>query len=355
MRPVRTACLFVLALAAIPDVGHAHEVCDLPPRHGVSAQAAAIVRSACREHLLWRRPFIDADGRLASLGVTEAERVRLDAGDQPAWQRVAMYWRDSGTLQPMASEGTPGAASCLAPHGERATDSDCRAFLIDTPWSAAFVSWVMRDAGLTTFTRSARHMDYIARAYRTPPTGPYRFADPAQEKAAPGDLLCHLRGAGPVRGGSGLRAALDGQSPAAWQSHCDIVVAANPGGDRLLYLIGGNVLNAVTMRKLPLDRSGRLQPEVFALPGATTGYPDGSGMEDPDTTECRPGNAAGCSFNRRDWAALLKLQDIPPSTPEPTTSAEHAAPASAPATLEPTTLPAPVPTASDVPGSIRPR
>ncbi len=321
MRHLRAAIalLPVLLMAGALPSALAHEVCELPPRHGVGPQAAAIVRTACREHLYWRRPFIDADGRLASLAITEAERGRLDASDRPAWQRVVMYWRDSGTLQGMAGDGTPGAASCLVPHGERATDNDCRAFLLDTPWSAAFVSYVMTDAGLQDFPRSARHMDYIARAFRMPEGGPYRYADPLLEKPAPGDLLCYLRGAGPVLGSAGLRTALDGQSPLPWPSHCDIVVAANPGGDRLLYLIGGNVLNAVTMRKLRLDETGRLLPD--ALPVSTTAEDGGEAVdaaENPELADCRPGNPGACSFNRRDWAALLKLQhDAPPATPVP--------------------------------------
>ena len=46
---------------------------------------------------------------------------------------------------------------------------------------------------------------------------------------------------------------------ANWKSHCEVVLAANMGGDHTLYLIGGNVMNTVAMRKLSLDRSGRIQ------------------------------------------------------------------------------------------------
>ena len=46
--------------------------------------------------------------------------------------------------------------------------------------------------------------------------------------------------------------------------HCDIVVAANPGGDGRLYLVGGNVLQGVTMRVLPLNRGGA----IWGLPQA---------------------------------------------------------------------------------------
>ena len=53
------------------------DACDWPPAAGTSYTAAAIVRTACQEHKAWLQPFIDVDGRLASMTVTEAERSRL--------------------------------------------------------------------------------------------------------------------------------------------------------------------------------------------------------------------------------------------------------------------------------------
>ncbi|WP_241544077.1 DUF2272 domain-containing protein, partial [Xanthomonas translucens] len=129
---------------------------------------------------------------------------------------------------------------------------------------------------------------------------PYRYADPQQDKPAPGDLLCFLRGRKQPLGASGLREALARGGARPWESHCDIVVAANVGGDHTLYLIGGNVLNAVTMRKLPLDRAGRLQLQA-PLAQDQVGD-DGAGLE------CTPGREELCDFNRQDWAALLQLQ-----------------------------------------------
>ena len=73
-------------------------------------------------------------------------------------------------------------------------------------------------------------------------------------------------------------------------------MGANVGGDRTLYLVGGNVLNTVAMRMLPLDRSGHVQ-----LPPPRNG--GDTGIE----PTCSPGREEECSFNRQDWAALLKL------------------------------------------------
>lgn len=299
------ACLAPVTLL-LPGTAAAAEVCDIPPRYGLSPLAVSIVRTACNEHRLWYRPFIDSEGRAANLGVSEAEREYLSDDGMPAWQRVVAYWRDSGTLGPMGSQ--PGASSCMAPFGTRYTDSDCRAFLIDNPWSAAFISWVMSRAGVPGFTRSPRHIDYIRAAYQN--SGPYRMVDPAQEKPAPGDLLCYLRDRNETLSYAGLVQQLSGGKVANWKSHCEVVIAANMGGDHTLYLIGGNVMNTVAMRKLALDRNGRIQ-----LPPARS--------NDPYDMGCTPGREDECNFNRQDWAALLKLVattsvgSTPPYTPPP--------------------------------------
>lgn len=316
-----------LPLLAIASRAGASEVCDLPPRYGVGAAAQAIVRSACNEHRLWQRPFIDRNGRVASLSLTEAESANLADHGLIAWRRVAGYWRDGGALTAMAS--IDGASSCYESVGSRVTDNDCRAFLSDNPWSAAFVSWVMTQAGLSGFTRSPRHIDYIRAAYHDGDSGPYRFTDPSVEKPAPGDLLCLLRGRDHVLGYAGLRAALDSDAARHWESHCDIVIAANVGGDQTLYLIGGNVLNTVMLRKLPLDRSGRL-----TLPTALADN-EGAG------NDCSPANEAACDFNRRDWATLLKLREAASISAPP--SAPPVSPAAAPRTPMPPGFPRVVP------------
>lgn len=332
MRPLLLlACLSPL-VTLLPATASAAEVCDIPPRFGLSPLAVSIVNTACNEHRLWYRPFIDRDGRAASLSVTEAEDVHLADNGLVAWQRVVGYWRQSGTLSPMGSQ--PGASSCMAPPGTRYTDSDCRAFLVDNPWSAAFISWVMTRASVPGFTRSPRHIDYIRAAYQN--SGPYRMADPAQEKPAPGDLLCYLRDRRETLSYSGLVQSLGSGAVTHWKSHCEVVIAANMGGDRTLYLIGGNVMNTVAMRKLDLDRSGRIE-----LPPAKTSTSDGV---DPG---CTPGREEECSFNRQDWAALLKLVATAPAMapmPPPDPVGTSAAP------LVPQGTPTPPP-ASPQPGA----
>ena len=224
------SCLLSAARGS-PLSAAAAEACDVPPRFGLSPLAVAIRNTACNEHRLWFRPFIDRDGRAASLSVTEAENEHLADNGLIAWQRVAGYWRNSGTLNAMGS--IAGASSCVAPLGTRYTDNDCRAFLIDNPWSAAFISWVMVQAGVPGFNTSPRHIDYIRAAYQGGPSGvPYRLVDPATAKPAPGDLLCFLRDRSTTLSYSGLVQALGNGSVGHWKSHCEVVVAANLGATR---------------------------------------------------------------------------------------------------------------------------
>jgi len=282
--------LLLVACTAFP--AFAGEPCPANLQPGSSNLSERIAAIACRENALWYRPFIDADGRLASMTVSEAETSRLGDGLTPAWKRVADYWRGSGLLGRMMA--FPGASECTYATNDAYPSPACRAFLVDQPWSAAFISYVMVQAGVPGFDASPSHVDYVRDAYLSPDTSPYRFADPESEAPARGDLLCFVRGSRSVIGAAGLQAFLAGNGRGL-PMHCDVVVAAGPNGDGRLYSIGGNVLQGVTMRLLHLNREGRL----WALPRG-------------DQDACGPTFEAGCNFNRQNWAALLKLKPLAP-------------------------------------------
>ena len=259
-----------------------------------TSTASRIVQVALREHGAWYQPFIDTAGRLASRRVAEAERSKLYDGDEP-WARVASYWRDSGTLAEMISSNQPGAYHCQNPYGSTFARNECRAFIVDTAWSAAFVSYVMAKAGVPGFRHSPRHMDYIRAAYRG--SGPYAYRDPNTTPVAPGDLLCYLRNNGAIPGHGGLSGFL-ASSNAGLASHCDIAVAIH---DRQVWTIGGNVANMVTLRKIMLDPQGRA---LLPRPISNDWVPSD---EDGQSPACTPANEAACSMNRQNWAVLLKL------------------------------------------------
>lgn len=284
------------ALSVVAWAGNAAaaDACAPPSGRAPGADVGThIAAVACAEHRLWFSPFIDANGRLASMQVAEAEASLLDDRATPTWRRVAEYWKGSGLLERMAR--SDGAADCAGPLDRHDVVASCRMFLIDTPWSAVFVSYVVARAGLRGFRASPRHIDYVRDAFDDP-EGPYRIADPDAETPAPGDLLCFSRTPADALGHAGflawLRTSDDGRD-----MHCDIVVSA---GNGRLHLIGGNVLQGVTMRKIPLNRQGRL----WGVQRRSVAEP-----------RCHPGNEPACNFNRQDWVALLRLK--PARTPQP--------------------------------------
>jgi hypothetical protein len=276
----------ILLLAA--GVVHAADPCPMLQRSPASTDTATRIASvACAENVLWYRPFITANGRVASTTVAEGESARLADTVTPAWQRVALYWRDSGLIPQMA--GFPGALDCGFASGSMASSPTCRAFLIDHAWSAAFVSYVMRKADVPGFRASPSHFNYVRDAWLHPDTSPFVFQDPALGIPATGDLLCYVRMTAQAYGYAGLIAAI-GANRGALNMHCDIVAGINAGK---AYLVGGNVQQGVTMRLLDINRNGHF----WGLPQRSSADP-----------ACSPDNEAWCNFNRQDWAALLKLK-----------------------------------------------
>ncbi|RZA21669.1 MAG: DUF2272 domain-containing protein [Lysobacteraceae bacterium] len=278
-----------LCLLAFAGSAFAGDQCPLlRNRQSDPEVATRIAAVACDEHTRWRRPFITTEGALANSVVAEGEARGLEGGGAP-WRQVAMYWRDAGLL---GQTGAAGASDCAYAMGNAGYPGlGCRGFVIDNPWSAAFVSWVMRRAGVPRFALSGSHFDYVRAARRDPANSPYLFQEPTAATPATGDLLCYVR-TGRVHGHEGLARAID-SGTTGLAMHCDIVVAANPGNDAKAWLVGGNVQQAVTMRAMHLNAGGRF----WGLKQRTDG-----------DVECSPDTQAACDFNRQDWAVLLKLK-----------------------------------------------
>jgi hypothetical protein len=301
-RMMLTAAVFGCAVYC--SAARAADVCTFSVADiGKNPVGTRIATVACQEHALWRKPFINAQGRIVRLGPMEAERDALADGVTPAWRRVAGYWRESGLLDDnadwersriagMGDKGSNGASDCVGETQDWRQKAACRAFLLDVPWSAVFVSYTMKRAGIEGFVLSSSHFYYLRDAARNPESGSYRLADPAKEIPEVGDLICYLREKNAVYGYAGLARYLQG-SGRKLDSHCDIVVAADLDGDSKLYAIGGNVMQGVTMRKLKLNAQGRLNLPMKRDADAGRAF-------DPrdESTE---------NMNRQDWAALLKL------------------------------------------------
>ena len=285
--------LFAGLLACGSSQATASDACSTRATQQAATELARrIATTACAENTLWFNPFIDSNGRLASTRVAEAESARLADQATPAWLRVVDYWKQSGLLWSMG--GFPGSSECSyagESHGQKAA---CRAFVIDNPWSAVFISWVMQQSGVPGFRSSPSHIDYVRDAYAHPDSSPFRFTDPDAEQPAIGDLLCFVRAQSSVFGYDGLKAYLGANPGVGLQMHCDVAVALDAG---TLSLVGGNVLQGVTMRLLHVNREGMLW-----------GLPRRSGVD----VGCSPSSETACNFNRQDWAVLLKLKPLSP-------------------------------------------
>ncbi len=291
------------ALALVCCNAQAAKVCEFSvPQMGTS-YAVRIAQIACDEHALWRRPFINAQGRIVRVASMEAEQETLADGHMLAWRRVVHYWKLSGLLDDNvrwekkqialgAEARRNGASGCVGETQGWAEKTSCRAFLVDVPWSATFVSYVMKTAEVPGFLRSSSHFYYIRDAARRPVDGPYRLVDPATEKPSMGDMICYLRDKRRVHGYQGLTASLGGTAK-PFDSHCDIVVGVDIDGDSKLYAIGGNVVQGVTMRKLNLNARG-----LLSLPMKKDG---------DDARVFAISDEKNYNVNRQDWAALLKL------------------------------------------------
>jgi len=192
-----------------------------------------------------------------STRVDSAElKRRIVAAANLEWTR----WNSGGVrrekdphMQPILTQywrgvGLPVTAQQLA----------SKAFQASHPWSAAFISWVMRQAGAGgTFRYSSSHSTYIAAAKQNrlqKSNNPFKAYRPSEVRVELGDVVCK------ARDGSG--ASYDNIRP-GMKTHCDIVIAVARGRATV---VGGNVNDSVTRRSLPLDAKGRLaSQEHFAV------------------------------------------------------------------------------------------
>ena len=125
----------------------------------------------------------------------------------------------------------------------------------NAPWSAAFISWVMCEAGFgatDSFQRAIAHHTYIDQAIRARdgrlPRAAYLAYDIGEAPVTPGDLLCSSRR--PV-----YRTLADRrrQLGVGARTHCDIVVKIDERAERI-YAIGGNVRGTVSLKLLRAER-----------------------------------------------------------------------------------------------------
>ena len=199
---------------------------EIPPR---SPKIQKIVDLAERE---WRYfgeqiVLIENDREsIPQIGVWEDDEERHA-------MRINWYWRAAGESE--------------------LSGKDC-----NQPWSAVFLSWIMRQAGVAAdrFPPAIAHWMYVSRFLaeaENPATAflPHTLRDYPPK---PGDLICASREHPPTM--------LHLQLPRPeWvehtRMHCDLVVARK---GRVLETIGGNVRNSVSKTIQRLDAKGYLHP-----------------------------------------------------------------------------------------------
>lgn len=309
--------------------GTASRCLDTAVRQPAPPRALALAAAARREHQAFGAQTMDAEGRLTESGDSEAEDTRPSVLSQAPWQRVLGYWAavdpQDGRLPSLVSFGAwrPANRTLLAQALNQASTahlqglgvgpdqgldaSELRAMataldrvaVIDTPWSAAFVSWLARQAGLGAdeFVFSEAHADYAGAAWRAGldeqagRATPYalRACDVTATPPRVGDLVCQARGRGAGRYSFELIGEVLADRPtggAGLPMHCDAVVDVDDAG---FDTVGGNVLQSVTRRRL-----------AFA---------PGTQVLDPSYLPAGCADAPACvdrHMSRQPWSLLLQ-------------------------------------------------
>lgn len=284
-------CLLLLVMLMLVVV-LVVEVCDILLCYGLSLLVVNIVQIVCNEYWFWFCFFIDCDGCVVSLSVIEVECEYLVDNGLIVWQWVVGYWCESGMLLLMGDQF--GVFSCMVLFGICYSDSDCCVFLIDNLWLVVFIFWVMICVGVFGFICLLCYIDYICVVYQN--SGLYCMIDLVQDKFVLGDLFCFLCDCCQMLSYSGLVQFFVSGGVVYWKLYCEVVIVVNVGGDWILYLVGGNVMNMVVMCKLLLDCSGCIE---LLLVKVSVG--DGVDLG------CMLGWEDECSFNWQDWVVLLKL------------------------------------------------
>lgn len=178
------------------------------------------------------------DGRRRGRGrLSPAEATRVASS-------IAGYWAV-----------TPEGSWIVARQNERWEGPDGIAARWNAPWSAAFISWVMCEAGLgatSQFQRAIAHHAYIDQAIRArdgrASASAFEAYDAGETTIVPGDMLCSSR-----RPAYRTIADRRRQIGVGARSHCDIVVKVEEARGRIL-AIGGNVRGVVSLKILPAVR-----------------------------------------------------------------------------------------------------
>jgi hypothetical protein len=285
-------------LASAPGLASAASGClETATQAPSPSRALAMASFALQEHEAFGGQSMDAEGRMTEAGDSEAEDTRRTVPGLAPWQRVLGYWQAVDPQLPSlvrfgALRGADRRLQGMGVGPDEGLDSVelravqaalSRVAVIDTPWSAAFISWLARQAGLADdeFVFSEAHVDYAGAAWQAgveeaagrPTRYALRTCDLTRTPPRVGDLVCQARGAGAGfdtfdKIGEVLAARDTGGEPLPM--HCDVVVAVDATG---FDTVGGNVLQSVTRRRLDFAPGTRWLDQSYLPEGCTPGAP----------------------------------------------------------------------------------
>jgi hypothetical protein len=325
--------------------------CDAAAAKPPGELGKRIAQSAIAEFNNFGGHQIDSNGRLFHFGLTEAEHEEDDGGARQAtvghlgWWQVLKYWRSlygdrtgdylevigyrdasAATQEAEAATLVRTSAARLLSLADSVTDPEereilreaaWRAAIVDTAWSAAFISYVVRqpDIDASKFRFANAHRAYIYDAFATSAAEVadekndriYR-ACPINTRPRPGDMICHQRESAladasdeAVREQIRTELAANSEKRSVRRTHCDVVAHVDTRA-RKVYTIGGNVNQAVTVRKQNLRRGLR-----FAA--SQKGHCGGKGQWTLPQPDGQPPRAMQkCSLNDRKWFVLLQVR-----------------------------------------------
>jgi hypothetical protein len=375
MRAAVCAVVLGVGLAAQPAFAQADRTtfwksvqatCNATAAKPPSERGRRIAQTAIDEFTRFGGHRIDADGRLFYFGLTEAEHEEDDGGtgqsrlDKLGWWQVMKYWlalfgddtnhklevrgyHDASTstedAQRAALLRTTAArllqlAETVSDPAEREMlrEAALRAAVVDTSWSAAFVSYVVKQSGATPdgFRFANAHSAYIYDAFATSIAEVaneatdrlYRACPITTTRPRPGDVICNQRepalaAAGEEVARERIRADIvsGATTRAIRRTHCEVVAHVDAHA-RKLYTIGGNVNQAVATRKLNLRRNLKFSAAQKGHCGGLGHWTMPQGASAPAQTAspaaAQASQAASatpkCSLNDKKWFVLLQVR-----------------------------------------------
>ncbi len=330
--------------------------CDATAAKPPSALGRRIAQTAIEEFTRFGGHEIDSNGRLFRFGLTEAEQEEEHGDNRPArlgqlaWWQVMKYWRalygndaadklevrgygeaskstdetqDATLLRTDAAQLLRAADAVPDPAArEILRETALRAAIIDTPWSAAFISYVMKQSGVSAkaFVFANAHRVFIYDAFATSADELanenndriYRACPVASTRPRVGDLICFQREPALADASDDavrerIRGELAGGSDARTvrRTHCDVVAHIDAPA-RKMYVIGGNVNQSLAVKKLNLRQRG------LTFPVMQKGHCGGPGhwtLPQPASDTGREASLTrNCSLNDRKWFVLLQLR-----------------------------------------------